>query len=91
MNRRKRLSKLLNLLLIRAHARPIYSHPPQKKIAETKKEVVETKLEVSETHIITTKEVVTSEMKQCKVVTFLMAMTIPGSGKTKLKSEISKI
>lgn len=30
------------------------------------------------------------EMKQCKSVTFLMAMTIPGTGKTSLKNAMSK-
>ena len=55
-----------------------------------RQEVEETKVE-PETEIITTKEVTKSEMKQWKVVTFLMAMTIPGSGKTKLKEEISKV
>jgi arginine deiminase len=76
--------------LIRTYAKPSSSNKIEKKIEKTNKEIVETKLEILETQIISTNEVVKSEMKQWKVVTFLMAMTIPGSGKTKLKAEISK-
>jgi len=70
-----------------SHKKPATPSRPQ----ETPKEPIEETKVYQEVQPVETLKVerTKSEIKQCKSVTLIMSMTIPGTGKTTLKNKIS--